>query len=109
MTFRAVLTADPLWFGAEVLRWLHVTDDADKADSNTLTKEEVKEVGKALVERIKARARAGEPLFNVDVPQEQSLLYEWWRVAFARPTVVVGGPAGRRVRLCSRTLLRPTP
>ncbi|MCL4743704.1 MAG: KAP family NTPase, partial [Phycisphaerales bacterium] len=82
---QVIEAADPLWFGAEVLRWLHVTDDADKADSNTLTKEEVKEVGKALVERIKARARAGEPLFNVDVPQEQSLLYEWWRVEGREP------------------------
>jgi len=71
--------ADPVWFGHEVLRWLHVTDDADKADSNTLSKDEVKEVGKALVDRIKARADGGEPLFNVDVSQEQSLLYEWWR------------------------------
>ncbi|MFN0012212.1 MAG: P-loop NTPase fold protein [Phycisphaerales bacterium] len=77
---QVIEAADPLWFGDECLRWLHVTDDADKADSNTLTKEEVKEVGKALVERIKARAKAGEPLFNVDVPQEQSLLFVWWRV-----------------------------
>lgn len=77
--------ADPLWFGDEIIRWLYVTDDADKADSNTLTKDEVKEVGKVLVERIKARAKAGEPLFNVDVPQEQSLLYEWWRVEGREP------------------------
>lgn len=77
--------ADPLWFGDVVLRWLHVTDDADKADNNTLAKEEVKEVGKALVERIKARAAAGESLFNVDVQQEQSLLYEWWRVEGREP------------------------
>jgi predicted KAP-like P-loop ATPase len=77
---QVIEAADPLWFGDEVLRWLHVTDDADKAHSNTLTKDEVKEVGKALVERIKARAAAGEPLFNVDVSQEQSLLYEWWRI-----------------------------
>lgn len=77
---QVIEAADPLWFGDECLRWLHVTDDADKAGSNTLTKEEAKEVGKALVERIKARARAGEPLFSVDVPQEQSLLFEWWRL-----------------------------
>lgn len=77
--------SDPLWFGGEVLRWLYVTDDTDKVDSNTLTKDEVKEVGKVLVERIKARAAAGEPLFNVDVPQEQSLLYEWWQVEGREP------------------------
>lgn len=82
---QVIEAADPLWFGDEVLRWLHVTDDADKADSNTLTKDEVKEVGKALVERIKARAAAGDPLFNVDVSQEQSLLYEWWRVEGREP------------------------
>jgi hypothetical protein len=77
--------ADPLWFGDEILRWLHVTDDADKADSNTLTKDEINEVGKALVERIKARAAVGEPLFDVDVSQEQSLLYEWWRIEGREP------------------------
>lgn len=82
---QVIEAADPLWFGAEVLRWLHVTDDADKADSNTLTKDEVKEVGKSLVERIKARAAAGEPLFNVDVSQEQLLLYEWWRLEGREP------------------------
>lgn len=82
---RVIAAADPLWFGDECLRWLHVTDDADKADRNTLTKEEVKEVGKALVERIKARAAAGEPLFSIDVSQEQSLLFEWWRVEGREP------------------------
>lgn len=82
---QVIEAADPLWFGNEVLRWLHVTDDADKADSNMLTKDEVKEVGKALVERIKARAAAGEPLFNVDVSQEQSLLYKWWRIEGREP------------------------
>jgi len=77
---RVITAADPLWFGDECLRWLHVTDDADKADRNTLTREEVREVGKALVERIKVRAAAGEPLFSIEVSQEQSLLFEWWRV-----------------------------
>lgn len=73
-------SADPLWFGAEVICWLYVTDDADKADSNMLTKVEVQEVERALVERIKARSSAGEPLFNNEVSQEKSLLYEWWRI-----------------------------
>lgn len=77
--------ADPLWFGGEVLRWLYVTDDTDKADSNTLTKNEVKEVGKALVERIKTRAAASEPLFSVDVPQELQMLYEWGRAEGREP------------------------
>lgn len=82
---QVIEAADPLWFGDEVLRWLHVTDDVDKSDSNTLTKEEVKAVGKALVERIKVRAEVGEPLFSVDVSQEQSLLFEWWRVEGREP------------------------
>lgn len=77
--------AEPLWFGAEILRWLHVTDDADRADSNTLTRDEAKEVGKTLVERIKARAGVGEPLFDVDVSQEQLLLYEWVRIEGREP------------------------
>lgn len=77
---KVIESADPPWFGAEVLRWLYVTDDADKADSNMLTKDEVQEVSRALVERIKARAVAGEPLFNNEVTQEKSLLYEWMRM-----------------------------
>lgn len=82
---RVIAAADPLWFGDEVLRWLYVTDDKDKVDRNTLTKEEVKEVGNALVERIKIQAEAGEPLFNIDMRQEQSLLFEWWRVEGREP------------------------
>lgn len=77
--------ADPLWFGAEVMRWLHVTDDADKVDHNTLTNAEITEIGKALVDHIKDRIATGEPLFNIDVKQEQSLLYEWWRVEGRKP------------------------
>lgn len=77
---QVIHAADPLWFGDEVLRWLHVTDDKDKAERNVLTGDEVKEVGRTLVERTKSRAEAGEPLFSADVPQEQSLLFEWWRV-----------------------------
>lgn len=77
---QVVQAADPLWFGDEALRWLNVTDHADKAETNTLTKEEVEEVGKVLVERVRSRAAQGEPLFAVDVAQEQALLYRWWRV-----------------------------
>lgn len=82
---QVIEATDPLWFGGEALRWLHVTEDADKTDHNTLTKEEVKEVRKVLVERIKARAAEREPLFNVDVPQEKTLLYEWWRLEGREP------------------------
>lgn len=80
-----VEAADPLWFAEECLRWLHVTDDADKVDRNVLTKDEAKEVSKALVDRIKAKAAAGEPLFNSEIHQEQSLLFEWWRVEGREP------------------------
>ncbi len=77
--------ADPLWFGDECLRWLHVTDDPDKDEHNTLTKDEVMEVAKVLVERIKARAAENEMLFNIEASQEKSLLYEWWRVEGREP------------------------
>jgi hypothetical protein len=82
---QVIESADPVWFGSEVLCWLYVTDDADKADSNTLTKEQHEEVGKLLVERIKALASSGQPLFSIDVPQEQSLLFEWQRVDGREP------------------------
>ncbi|MFN7396165.1 MAG: hypothetical protein ACK5UW_04360 [bacterium] len=51
----------------------------------TLTKDEVKEIGKALVERIKVKAALGEPLFSIDVKEEQTLLFEWWRVEGREP------------------------
>jgi hypothetical protein len=76
---RVIVAADPLWFGEECIRWLHVTDDADKQERNTLTEDEVKEVSTTLISRIESRAAAGESLFNVDVRQEQTLLFEWWR------------------------------
>ena len=82
---QVIQSADPLWFGVEVLRWLYVTDDADKADSNMLSKDELQEVGKLLVEHIKAYTNSGQPLFSVDVPQEQSLLFEWQRVDGREP------------------------
>lgn len=82
---RVIAASDPLWFGEECLRWLHVSDDADKSDRNTLTSDEVKEVGEFLVERIKTKASAGEPLFSLEVRQEQSLLFEWWRIEGREP------------------------
>jgi hypothetical protein len=82
---RVIEAADPLWFGAEVLRWLHVANDPGKADRNTLTEEEVKVVRKAIVKRIKARAKTGEPMFSVDVPQERMLLFEWSEVEGRKP------------------------
>jgi hypothetical protein len=82
---RVIAAADPLWFGGECLGWLHVTDDVEKANRNTLTKDEAKEVGEFLVDRIKAKAITGEPLFNLDVRQEQSLLFEWWRIEGREP------------------------
>jgi ABC-type hemin transport system ATPase subunit len=75
-----ISAADPLWFGAECIRWFHVTEEDDKAEHNTLTKDEVHAIGELLVERIKARSNEGAPLFDVDTRQEQSLLFEWWRI-----------------------------
>jgi KAP family P-loop domain len=76
---RVMEIADPLWFATECLRWMYVTDDEDKAEHNTLTKPQVDEVRKQLVVQIKQRSGDGEPLFDVSVQQESSLLYEWWR------------------------------
>ena len=77
---QVIESSDPLWFGAQVLRWLYITDDADKIDNNVLTKGQVQEVGRSLVDRVKSRSAAGDPLFNKEVSQEKSLLYEWWRI-----------------------------
>lgn len=99
---RVMETADPLWFGAECLRWLHVTDKPEKQDQNTLTEDELATVRRVLVVRIKARAAEGAPLFDPNVRQEDSLLFEWWRAegrdpvqahivaVFARDTRQVG-------------------
>src|SRR5207249_33151 len=76
---RVIEAADPLWFGGECIRWLYVTDKPEKQDSNTLTKQETAEVRRVLVDRIKSRAAAGAPLFNPDLRQEASLLFEWWQ------------------------------
>ncbi|MFK7884992.1 MAG: hypothetical protein AB8F26_12520, partial [Phycisphaerales bacterium] len=85
MAKQVIDAADPLWFGSEILRWLYVTDDEDKAENNALTKEEVETVRRALVDRIKASSAAGDLLFNVDVSQEQSMLFDWWRAEGREP------------------------
>jgi hypothetical protein len=74
---QVIEAADPLWFGAEVIRWLYITDDLDKEEHNTLNTEEIEVARKILVKRIKDRAAAGYPLFDVDIAQEKSLLYKW--------------------------------
>jgi hypothetical protein len=76
---RVMESAEPLWFGVECVRWLYVTDKPEKQDSNTLTRQETAEVRQVLVDRIKFRAAGGAPLFDPDLPQEDSLLFEWWR------------------------------
>jgi hypothetical protein len=76
---RVMETAEPLWFGVDCVRWLYVTDKPEKRDDNTLTKQETAEVRQVIVDRIKSRAAAGAPLFDPDLPQEKSLLFEWWR------------------------------
>lgn len=77
---KVIAVADPLWFGDECLKWLNVTDEHDRDDQNALTKDELQEVRTVLVNRIKERALSGSSLFDPEVPQEQSLLFEWWRV-----------------------------
>jgi ABC-type branched-subunit amino acid transport system ATPase component len=76
---RVIEAADPLWFGAECIQWLYLTDKPEKQDSNTLTNEETSDVRGVLVDRIKFRAATGAPLFDPDLPQERSLLFEWWQ------------------------------
>lgn len=82
---QVITDANPLWFGDECLRWFYVTEDEDKADHNTLTNDEVCEVREALVVRIKERAESGQPMFDIEVSQESSLLFEWWRAEGREP------------------------
>lgn len=74
---RALEGAEPLWFGAECLRWMYVTDKPEGQDSNTFSREEVAELRSYFVRRIKCRAEGGFPLFDPHVPQEDGLLHEW--------------------------------
>lgn len=76
---RIMEVAEPLWFGVECVRWFYVTDKPEKQDSNTLTEHETKDVRQVLVARIKTYAATGTPLFDPELPQEHSLLFEWWR------------------------------
>lgn len=74
---RVLEAAEPLWFGAECLRWMYVTDEPEHQDSNAFSCEEIAELRSHFVRRIKARAAEGFPLFAPDVRQEAGLLYEW--------------------------------
>ncbi|MFL6623125.1 MAG: P-loop NTPase fold protein [Sulfurifustis sp.] len=76
---RVMEIADPLWFGAECLRWLYVTDKPERQDQNTLTAGEFAATRTVLVERIKVRAANGVAFFDPGVRQEDSLLFEWSR------------------------------
>ncbi|MDP1831260.1 MAG: P-loop NTPase fold protein [Geothrix sp.] len=82
---RIIQAADPLWFGAECLRWFYVTDDADKAEHNALTMEQLVEVRSTLVERVRASSIEGQAMFNPEVPQEVDLLIEWRRLDGREP------------------------
>jgi hypothetical protein len=82
---RVIEAADLLWFGAECLRWLYVTDKPEKQDMNALTKEEMVEVQRVFVERVKVHAAEGAPLFDPDIPQQDPILFEWWRAEGRSP------------------------
>ena len=82
---RVLEAAEPLWFGAECLRWMHVTDKPERDDSNTFASEEVGELRVSLVRRIKACAADRAPLFDPDVPQEAALLLQWQRAEGREP------------------------
>ena len=81
-------TADPLWFGVECIRWFYVTEKPEKQSSNTFTEEETAAVRQVLVERIKSSSADGALLFDPDVQQECSTLYEWWRAEGRDPVQV---------------------
>ena len=74
---RVLAVVDPLWFGLECLRWSYVSDEPEKQARNALSKLEIAEVRHVVVDRIKARASNGTPLFDVDVPQELRSLFAW--------------------------------
>ena len=74
---RVLAVVDPLWFGVECLRWSFVSDEPEKQARNTLSKQEIEAVRHVVVDRIKARAANGMPLFHVDVPQEMRSLFAW--------------------------------
>ena len=76
---RVLEVAEPLWFGAECLRWMYVTDKPDRQDSNTFSRDDIAELRSHFVRRIKSRAEDGFPLFDPDVQQEEELLREWAR------------------------------
>jgi len=82
---RIVAAAEPLWFAVTCTRWFYITDTAEEQDKNVLTLAETAEVRNVIVGRIKARAAAGEILFDSDVRQQQSLLFEWARVEGREP------------------------
>ncbi len=82
---RVLKVAEPLWFGAECLRWMHVTDKPERDGSNTFTSKEVGELRVSLVRRIKVRAAHRAPLFDPDVPQEAALLFQWQRAEGREP------------------------
>jgi len=75
-----IMAVDPLWFGVECIRWLHITDKPEKQESNTLSKQETAEVRQILVNRIKTLSKTGAPLFDPNIRGEASLLFAWWRV-----------------------------
>jgi len=77
VAIQVVKTAEPFWFAAECIRWFRVTDRPEKENSNALTKEETKQVRIQLVKRIKAAAKAGDPLFDPSASRQGLLLFEW--------------------------------
>jgi len=52
--------SEPLWFAAQCLRWLRATDKEDRESQNVLSDAELRAARRTLVDRIVARAAAGE-------------------------------------------------
>lgn len=74
-----MLHSEPLWFAAECIRWLHITDKPEESDHNALTDTELQQVREVLVQRIEYAATIGDVFFDPDNSREQSILYEWLR------------------------------
>lgn len=82
---RVLAVVDPLWFGVDCLRWSYISDEPEKQAENSLSKQEIEEVRHVVVDRIKACAADGMPLFSVDVPQEIRSLFAWRQVEGREP------------------------
>ena len=77
MAKEVVRLADPLWFACECLRWLYVTDDEQKQDSNAVTKDELEEIRDVLAGRIADEFANGYAWWTEEWGQRLRAVYDW--------------------------------